>query len=134
MLAMPRPHLHGRAKTQENAAKSSQPCKTGYFKTRRKHRNLNQLRVNHRRLAEDQRAVLITTDGDFKRIAPRIPDGQKTRFRKLSRIWLRCREYHSADRLEKAFSFIEAEFEISQKGRDKRMILQIGHEYIRSDR
>ncbi len=40
-----------RAKTQENAARSSRPGKIGYFPARRKHRSLNRLRINHRRLA-----------------------------------------------------------------------------------
>jgi len=46
---MPRPFTHARAKTQGNAAKSARPCKIGYFPARRKHRNLNRLRINHRR-------------------------------------------------------------------------------------
>lgn len=85
-------------------------------------------------VAEDNRAVLVSCDGDFKKIAPRIPDGQKRRFRNLSRIWLRCNEYQSADRLKKAMGFVEAEFEIAQDSSDKRMIITIGASYIRSER
>ena len=48
---MPSPLAHARAKTQGNAAKSSQAGKTGYFAARRKHRNLNRLRIDHRRLS-----------------------------------------------------------------------------------
>lgn len=85
-------------------------------------------------VAEDQKAILVSSDGDFRKIAPRIPDGQKRRFRNLSRTWLRCNEYQAADRLEKAMSFIGAEFEIAQNSNDRRMILTIGNSYIRSER
>lgn len=56
MPAMPRPFAHARSKTQGNAAKSSQPGKTGYFAARRKHRNLKCLRIDYGRLAVDQPA------------------------------------------------------------------------------
>ena len=79
-------------------------------------------------------AILVSTDGDFKRIAPRIPNRQKTRFRKLSRIHLRCTEHQAAQRLEKAMSFIESEFEIAQNSPDTRMLIEIGNNHIKSNR
>ncbi len=85
-------------------------------------------------VAEDNSAVLVSSDGDFERIAPRIPDGQKRRFRSLSRISLRCTEYQAAQRIDSAFSFIEAEYAIAQERPDTRMILSIGNSYIRSER
>ena len=85
-------------------------------------------------VAEDQGAVLITFDGDFQKISPRISDGQKTRFKNLSRIWMRCSEFQAADRLEKALSFMELEFEVSRTNRDQRMQLQIATTFIRSNR
>lgn len=85
-------------------------------------------------VAEDRKAVLVTSDGDFQKIAPRIPDGQKKRFKGLSRIWMRCSEHQAADRFEKARSFIEAEFEVAMNSSDKRMQLQIATSFIRSDR
>lgn len=85
-------------------------------------------------VAEDQGAVLVSYDGDFKKIAPRIPDGQKTRFKKLSKIWLRCNEYQSAQRLEKALDLLKSEFELAQMSTDKRMHLSIGMSYIRTER
>ena len=39
--------------------------------------------------SEAEDAVLVSLDGDFKRIAPRIPNSQRRRFRRLSRIALR---------------------------------------------
>ena len=85
-------------------------------------------------VSQEFNAVLISTDGDFKKIAPRIPDGQKTRFKKLSRVHLRCGGRQAAQRLEKAMSFIEAEFEIANNSTDRRMLLEIGKSYIKSNR
>lgn len=85
-------------------------------------------------VAEDQNAVLVSHDGDFQRIAPRIPDGQKTRFKKLSRIWLRCNEYQTAHRLQKAMTLIEAEFALAKSSSDVRMLIWIGNDYIRTQR
>ena len=50
------------------------------------------------------RAVLISFDGDFQKIAPRIPKGARQRFRNLSRISMKCNEPHAAARIEVAFS------------------------------
>lgn len=85
-------------------------------------------------VAENESAVLISHDGDFRKIAPRVPDGQKKRFSRLSRIHLRCPEFQAAQRIEKSIDFILSEFNIAMLGNDKRMILQIGSSYIRSDR
>lgn len=85
-------------------------------------------------VSEDRGAILVSHDGDFRKIAPRIPDGQKKRFKGLSRIQLRCPEFNAAARIEKAKSFIDFEFEIAKRQRDSRMILQIGESYLRSDR
>lgn len=85
-------------------------------------------------VAEDQKSVLVSHDGDFQKIAPRIPNGQKARFKKLSRIWLRCNEFQSAQRLEKAMSLIATEFEIAEASADKRMQIWIGNSYIRTER
>ncbi len=85
-------------------------------------------------VAEDKQAILVSHDGDFKKISPRIPDGQKKRFRNLSRIHLRCAEYQAADRLEKVMNFIISEYKIAQKSRDKRMMVIVGNSFIRSER
>ena len=85
-------------------------------------------------IAEDHHAILVSHDGDFQKIAPRIPDGQKRRFRGLNRIWLRCSEYQASVRLERAMSLISDEFRIAQESRDRRMHLTIGESYIRTDR
>lgn len=85
-------------------------------------------------VAEDQQAVLISFDSDFQKISPRIPDGQKTRFKRLSRIYMRCNEYQSAQRLSKAIDLIKSEFNIAQASHDQRMQVSIGKSYIRTER
>jgi predicted nuclease of predicted toxin-antitoxin system len=85
-------------------------------------------------VAEDEGAILVTNDGDFQSIAPRIPDGQKRRFKKLSRIWIRCNEYQAAARLEKIWDFVELEHRNARSDGDGRMIVQVGNAFIRSDR
>ncbi len=85
-------------------------------------------------VAEDKSAVLVSHDGDFQKISPRIPDGQKTRFRKLSRIHLHCNEYQAASRIRSAISLIEHEFELLNNAHDKRMIIEIGKSHIRTNR
>ena len=84
--------------------------------------------------AEEEQRVLVSFDGDFESISPRIPVGQKARFRRLSRIWLRCSEYQAAQRLERAIDFVVSEFAIAQAAADMRMHLQIGTSFIRSNR
>ncbi|MHA7773905.1 DUF5615 family PIN-like protein [Roseibium sp. M-1] len=85
-------------------------------------------------VAEDQQCILVSHDGDFQKIAPRIPDGQKKRFRNLSRIKLNCLEYQAAKRIEQTVDFVKSEYHVAQSRSDKRMILQIGTSYVRSDR
>lgn len=85
-------------------------------------------------IAEESGAILLSHDGDFRKIAPRIPDGQRTRFKNLSRIQLRCAEFQAAQRIEKTFSFIQFEHQICTQQPDQRMILQIGQSFIRSER
>ena len=85
-------------------------------------------------VAEDTNAILVSHDGDFQKIAPRIPDGQKKRFRSLSRIHLHCSEPAAAGRLESAISLIESEFSLAQSKRDPRMHIILGTTYIKTSR
>jgi predicted nuclease of predicted toxin-antitoxin system len=78
-------------------------------------------------------AVLISLDRDFKSLAPRVGIGQQ-RFRKLSRIGIRCDEPSAASRIEAALSLIEHEWERAQQSSDKRMIVEVGPTYIRTVR
>jgi hypothetical protein len=83
-------------------------------------------------VSEEVGAILVSCDRDFKRISPRIPVGQRTRYRKLSRISLECDETRAAARLIAAMSFIEAEWEIAQSSSDKRMHIIIQNAGIKT--
>ena len=82
--------------------------------------------------SEELDAILVSFDGDFETIAPRIPKGQRARFRKLSRIWLRCGEPQAAARLEKALDFVEREYALVTPTTPMR--IQISKGYLRTDR
>ena len=83
-------------------------------------------------VAQELDAVLISFDGDFELISPRIPKGQRQRFRKLSRIWMRCTEPQAARRLQVALSLVMSEYELAKPNAPMRM--WIGASYIRTDR
>ena len=85
-------------------------------------------------ISEEMKAVLVSFDGDFQKIAPRVPDGQRRRFKRLSRIWMRCSEYQSAQRLERALPLIESEYTLARTLPDRRMIIWLSNEYIRTNR
>jgi predicted nuclease of predicted toxin-antitoxin system len=83
-------------------------------------------------VAEELKAVLISFDGDFEKIAPRIPHGERARFRRLSRIWVRCGEPQAAKRLEDALDLIVSEHRLARPGAPMRM--WITKSYLRTDR
>jgi hypothetical protein len=85
-------------------------------------------------VSEMNGAVLVSLDSDFRSLAPRIPRGQRQRFRKLSRVGLRCRAPRCAQRLSVALSLIEHEWTVAQESADRRMIVDVGETYIRSIR
>ena len=65
-------------------------------------------------VAQELDAVLVSFDGDFQLIAPRIPKGHRQRFQKLSRIWLRRSEPQAAKRLEVALSLVVSEYGLAR--------------------
>jgi predicted nuclease of predicted toxin-antitoxin system len=83
-------------------------------------------------VSEELDAILLSFDGDFEVISPRLPDGQKKRFRKLSRVWLRCSEPQAANRLRTVIDFVAAEFTLTKPNSPMR--LTIGASYLRTDR
>lgn len=85
-------------------------------------------------VSQDLGAVLISFDGDFEKIAPRIPKGHRRRFRRLSRIWMRCREPDAAKRFLEALTLVESEYAIAQSRSDVRMHIWIGGDFIRIQR
>jgi predicted nuclease of predicted toxin-antitoxin system len=84
--------------------------------------------------AQDNDAILLTHDGDFRTIAPRIPVGQKQRFRKLSKIHLAVDHVKSEKRLAAAISLVEFEWQAAQARSDKRMHIVVQPEVIKTHR
>src|ERR1700760_4502072 len=60
-------------------------------------------------VSQELEAILLSFDGDFEVISPRIPYGQRRRFRKLSRVWLRCGEPQAAARMKAVMDFVASE-------------------------
>jgi hypothetical protein len=78
--------------------------------------------------------VLVTQDKDFKQIARRIPLGARGRVSRLSRISLECQTPQCAARIEAAMTFIELEWNIAQASADRRMLIHIGTNSMRTSR
>jgi hypothetical protein len=76
-------------------------------------------------VAEGQSATLVSHDKDFKKIAPRIPDGQRHRFRTLSIVRLVCEKPNSAKRVEAVLRYIEFDFEQRSHFPDSRSIIEV---------
>jgi predicted nuclease of predicted toxin-antitoxin system len=85
-------------------------------------------------VAEQQECVLVSFDRDFEAIAPRIPNGHKARFRKLSRIWMKCTEPRAVERLGAALDLVTSEFMLAQGRADKRLWFWIGQDWFRTHR
>jgi predicted nuclease of predicted toxin-antitoxin system len=85
-------------------------------------------------VSEELEAILVSFDGDFQRIAPRIPHGQRARFRKLCRIWMRCTEPQAAKRLASALDLVASEYGLAKKRRDMRLRMWVGASFLRTDR
>ena len=86
-------------------------------------------------VGDELRAVIVTWNHkDFKRLASRIPEKGRQQFRNLGRITFRCSEAHGRQRLEALIEWVEFEYGQAQKTPDKRMMLEIGESYYRSNR
>ena len=81
-------------------------------------------------VAEEANAILISHDKDFKKIAPRIPNGQRKRFRRLSMIRLSCNKPRAADRMEAVLRYIEFDVAQRQTEADHRSIIEIKTDLI----
>lgn len=77
------------------------------------------------KLGDELAAIVVTWDTDFRRLAARVPAGQRQRFRRLGRITFRCSESRGRTRAEDLIEWIEFEYEQVQKKRDKRLIVEI---------
>jgi predicted nuclease of predicted toxin-antitoxin system len=85
-------------------------------------------------VSEIEGAILVSIDRDFRRIAPRIPQGERRRFQTLSRISLECSEPQAAQRVTVALSLIEAEYQLARDSPDKRMFVVIQNSGIKTHR
>ncbi|WP_367618329.1 MULTISPECIES: DUF5615 family PIN-like protein [Rhodoplanes] len=83
-------------------------------------------------VAQELEAILVSFDGDFEKISPRIPVGQRRRFRKLSRIWLTCTEPAAARRLRAGLDLVISEYNRATPTSPMRM--RISASYFRTDR
>jgi predicted nuclease of predicted toxin-antitoxin system len=59
--------------------------------------------------AEQDNRVLVSLDRDFQKLDPQRPEGHRARFKRLSRIWLRCSPARCAARLRLFIREIEWE-------------------------
>ncbi len=76
-------------------------------------------------IGDEDSAIVVTHDKDFKILAQRAPEGSRQRFRRLGRISLRCRETRAKRRIEELIESIEFEYMQTQKRRDQRRIMEI---------
>jgi hypothetical protein len=85
------------------------------------------------KVAQDSDCILLTHDGDFKRIAPRIERGARKRFKKLNRIHLSCPQAKAEKRLAAAIALVEFEWDGAQ-ARNDRLYLVIQPATIKTHR
>ncbi|HZL60079.1 MAG TPA: DUF5615 family PIN-like protein [Stellaceae bacterium] len=85
-------------------------------------------------VGDQERAILVTGDRDFRQIAKRIPIGSKGRFRKLSRISIECYEPRAAARVAEEMDVIELTYSQAQKTADKRIFIVIQDRGIKINR
>jgi predicted nuclease of predicted toxin-antitoxin system len=85
-------------------------------------------------VADMDAAILVSCDHDFDSIAPRILKGMRARFRRLSRISIKCAEFHAARRIGEAMELIELEYRTAQARSDKRMFIEIQTTGIKTNR
>lgn len=70
-------------------------------------------------------AIVVTWDRDFEKIVKRVPEGNRTAFRRLGRISFRCNEAKGRELVERWIEHIEFHYQQALKAGDFRMILQI---------
>lgn len=84
-------------------------------------------------VAEANDAVLVAFDRDMRVLAQRRGIG-RNRFRRLSLIYLSCRETKAAARVQEAMSLIEHEWRLASGKRDRRIFVEVGDDMIRTFR
>lgn len=86
------------------------------------------------KVAQDCDCILLTHDGDFKTVAPRVPKGERQRFRKLSKVHLSCPHARAETRLAAAIALVEFEWSGAQERPDKRLHMVIQPNVIKTHR
>ncbi len=82
-------------------------------------------------LGNSWEAIVVSWDRDFKALVPRAPEGTRQLFRKLGRITFYCNYPKGAPRLGVVFDVIDFEYAQAQQRSDKRVLIEIGDNYIR---
>jgi predicted nuclease of predicted toxin-antitoxin system len=77
------------------------------------------------KLGDRLSAIVVTWDRDFETIVRRIPEGNKTAFRRLGRISFKCAEPKGKALLAKWIMMIEMHYLQALEAADFRMIIQI---------
>ena len=70
-------------------------------------------------------AIVVTWDQDFDRLVRRVPEGNRTRFRRLGRISFRCNEAEGCRLLERWVEQIEFHYGQCLQQPDFHMIIQV---------
>ena len=70
-------------------------------------------------------AIVVTWDRDFEKIVKRIPEGNRSAFRRLGRISFQCNEVEGRALLEKWIDLLEFHYAQALQQSDFRMIVQI---------
>jgi hypothetical protein len=86
------------------------------------------------KVAQDSDSILLTHDGDFKTVAPRVPKGERARFRKLSKVHLACPHANAEKRLAAAIALVEFEWTGAQGRADKRLHMVIQPNVLKTHR
>lgn len=81
--------------------------------------------------AQEDDRILVTHDGDFRRIERLCSQGQQERFPTFSRLMLSCSGPAAAPRLETFLVIVEAEYQRVQNLDDKRLTVDIGDRRVR---
>ena len=76
-------------------------------------------------VANENYAILISHDKDFKTHASRRIDGQSPRYSNLCVVRMECKQPRIAERLQKSLSHIVLEYDERQHMKDKRLIINV---------
>jgi len=81
------------------------------------------------KVAQERDEILLTDDGDFGMIV--TPKRVGKRFKKVSRVSMKCKHAVAADRIAAALALIEFEYAAAQSRPEKRIIIEIQTTVIR---